>query len=113
MVVPSAPSVEASLIQIFRTFLLIGATSFGGGVVAYLRSSLVEKRGWLDDESFVQLLAMSQRLRGLSLAKGALVGWASVLIAGGVFLLLIRTKINPALLVLCGAVAGLFAFGLG
>ena len=33
--------------------------------------------------------------------------------AGAVFLLLIRTKINPALLVLCGAVAGLFAFGLG
>jgi hypothetical protein len=35
-----------------------------------------------------------------------------VLIAGMVFLLLIRTKINPALLVLCGAVAGLYAFGL-
>ena len=49
----------------------------------------------------------------ISLAKGALIGWASVLIAGAVFLLLIRTKINPALLVLCGAVAGLFAFGLG
>jgi len=32
--------------------------------------------------------------------------------AGAVFLLLIRTKINPALLVLCGAVAGLYAFGL-
>ena len=49
----------------------------------------------------------------ISLAKGALIGWACVLIAGAVFLLLIRTKINPALLVLCGAVAGLFAFGLG
>lgn len=49
----------------------------------------------------------------ISLAKGALIGWASVLIAGAVFLLLIRTKINPALLVLCGAVAGLFVFGLG
>jgi len=48
----------------------------------------------------------------ISLAKGALIGWVSVLIAGVVFLLLIRTKINPALLVLCGAVAGLFAFGI-
>src|SRR5262249_40920162 len=66
MVVPSAPPVEATLIQIFRAFLLIGATSFGGGVMAYLRSSLVEKHGWLDDESFVQLLAMSQSLPGLN-----------------------------------------------
>jgi chromate transporter len=49
----------------------------------------------------------------ISLAKGGLIGRASVLIAGAVFLLLIRTKINPALLVLCGAVAGLYAFGLG
>ena len=33
--------------------------------------------------------------------------------AGVIFLLLIQTKIKPALLVLCGAVAGPFAFGLG
>ena len=66
MVVPSAPPVEATLSQIFRIFLLIGATSFGGGVMAYLRSSLVEKHGWLDDESFVQFLAMSQSLPGLN-----------------------------------------------
>lgn len=61
-----APPVEATLSQIFRAFLLIGATSFGGGVMAYLRSSLVEKHGWLDDEGFVQLLAMSQSLPGLN-----------------------------------------------
>lgn len=47
----------------------------------------------------------------ISLAKGALIGWISILIAGVVFLLLVRTRINPALLVLCGAVVGLFAFG--
>src|SRR5262245_59433865 len=66
MAVSPAPPVEATLNQIFRAFLLIGATSFGGGVMAYLRSSLVEKHGWLDDESFVQLLAMSQSLPGLN-----------------------------------------------
>jgi len=66
MVVPSAPPVEATLSQIFRAFLLVGATSFGGGVMAYLRSSLVEKHGWLDDEGFVQFLAMSQSLPGLN-----------------------------------------------
>jgi len=41
-------------------------TSFGGGVVAYLRNGLVTKRGWLDDRAFVELLAISQSLPGLN-----------------------------------------------
>jgi len=52
--------------QIFGTFLMIGATSFGGGVVAYLRAGLVGKRGWVDDRTFVELLAISQTLPGLN-----------------------------------------------
>lgn len=65
---PSAPpeARAATVTQIFVEFLLIGATSFGGGVVAYLRSGLVEKRGWLDDRSFVELLSISQSLPGLN-----------------------------------------------
>ena len=46
----------------------------------------------------------------ISLAKGALVGAAGVVIAAVVFVLLVRTSINPALLVLGGALTGLFAF---
>lgn len=52
--------------QIFRAFLLIGATSFGGGVVAYLRSSLVERHRWIDDRTFVEFLAIGQTLPGLN-----------------------------------------------
>ena len=47
-------------------FLLIGATSFGGGVVAYLRSSLVDKHHWIDDRTFVECLAIGQTLPGLN-----------------------------------------------
>jgi chromate transporter len=47
----------------------------------------------------------------ISLAKGALTGWIGVIIAVVVFALLLGTRINPALLVLCGAAVGLFAFG--
>lgn len=57
---------EVSIFEIFTTFLLIGATSFGGGVVAYLRSSLVAKHEWLDDKTFVELLGISQTLPGLN-----------------------------------------------
>jgi chromate transporter len=52
--------------EIFLTFLTIGATSFGGGVVAYLRSALVAKKKWLDDEEFLAALEISQALPGLN-----------------------------------------------
>lgn len=52
--------------QIFAAFLLIGATSFGGGVVAHLRLRLVAEHGWVDDKTFVELLAISQTLPGLN-----------------------------------------------
>jgi chromate transporter len=57
--------VEVSVADIFREFLLIGATSFGG-VVPYLRGRLVVKRRWLDDRDFVEMLSMSQSLPGLN-----------------------------------------------
>jgi chromate transporter len=47
----------------------------------------------------------------ISLAKGALFNWIGVIIAVVVFALLLGTRMNPALLVLCGAAVGLFAFG--
>jgi len=55
-----------SLATIFTTFLVIGATSFGGGVVAYLRQALVVRRGWLDDDRFMTALEISQTLPGLN-----------------------------------------------
>jgi chromate transporter len=57
---------RVSLRAIFQTFLLIGATSFGGGVVAYLREMLVGNRRWLDEEEFLSALEISQTLPGLN-----------------------------------------------
>src|ERR1700759_5437714 len=65
-----APAVAArelpSVIDVFVTFLIIGATSFGGGVVAYLRSALVTKKKWLDDVKFLELMSISNTLPGLN-----------------------------------------------
>ncbi len=55
-----------SLGRIFRVFLVMGATSLGGGVVGYLRTGLVVRERWLDDTSFVELLSISQTLPGLN-----------------------------------------------
>ena len=55
-----------SLWRIFSAFALIGVTSFGGGIVAYLRRALVEKEKWLDGKQFMAALEISQTLPGLN-----------------------------------------------
>jgi chromate transporter len=60
-----------SIGQIFLEFLIIGATSFGG-VVPYLRESLVIKRHWIDDKEFVEMLSISQSLPGLNATNMAI-----------------------------------------
>lgn len=62
----AAPPARVGVVDIFRTFLFIGATSFGGGVVAYLREDLVGGRRWLDDDEFVRVMEISQTLPGLN-----------------------------------------------
>jgi chromate transporter len=57
---------KVSIPAIFAVFLQIGATSFGGGVVAYLRSALVTKKKWLDDAAFLELMSLSNTLPGLN-----------------------------------------------
>jgi chromate transporter len=63
---PALAAARPSLAEIFSTFLVIGATSFGGGVVAYLRQALVVQKRWLDDEQFMCALEISQTLPGLN-----------------------------------------------
>ncbi|HTC31583.1 MAG TPA: chromate transporter [Candidatus Acidoferrum sp.] len=65
-VTPSDPSPKAAVVDIFVTFLIIGATSFGGGVVAYLRNALVNQKKWLDDQHFLELMSISNTLPGLN-----------------------------------------------
>jgi chromate transporter len=68
---PSPAVTTASIAQIFWEFLIIGATSFGG-VVPYLRNSLVTKQGWINDKEFVEMLSISQSLPGLNATNMAI-----------------------------------------
>jgi chromate transporter len=67
----AAAEPRASIGQIFLEFLIIGATSFGG-VVPYLRGSLVTKRHWINDKEFVEMLSISQSLPGLNATNMAI-----------------------------------------
>ena len=63
---PAAPIPPPGLWAIFLEFLLIGAISFGGGIVAYQKILLTEKRRWLNDDEFMACLAISQTMPGLN-----------------------------------------------
>lgn len=93
---PYAVPRNVPLWEIFVTFLFIGAISFGGGVVAYLRASLVIKKGWLDEDHFLSALGISQALPGLNATNmsiivgdrlrglpGALVAFTGMTLPGG------------------------------
>jgi chromate transporter len=54
------------LADLFLQFLIVGAVSFGGGIIAYERILLVEKRKWLNADQFMAYLAISQTMPGLN-----------------------------------------------
>jgi chromate transporter len=56
---------KISLGAVFRLFLTVGAISFGGGVVAYLREYIVRGNQWMDDDEFLDALEIGQTLPGL------------------------------------------------
>jgi len=82
----AVPILPASIWEIFLEFLIIGASSFGG-VVPYLRGSLVTKRQWIDDKEFVEMLSISQSLPGLNATNMAVLvgeklrGWLGSVVA--------------------------------
>lgn len=50
--------------SMLRSFGLIGAISFGGGRAAYFQDELVRRRGWIDDDEFLEAVAVSQVIPG-------------------------------------------------
>ena len=52
--------------EVFLAFLKLGCTSFGGPVahLGYYRAEIVERRRWLDERSYADLVALCQFLPG-------------------------------------------------
>jgi len=101
-VAPAAAPIAAlvSIAQIFLEFLIIGATSFGG-VVPYLRGSLVTKRGWINDKEFVEMLSISQSLPGLNATNMAILVGEKLRGALGSFAAIIGICLPGAVLMYC------------
>jgi len=105
------PQHKASAQQVFWAFLQLGLTSFGGPAahVGYFRTAFVQRRAWLDDSQFAQLLAVSQFLPGpassqLGFAIGLhCAGWLGAMAAflafttPSVFLLMMLAALLPSI----------------
>jgi len=76
-------------VEVFLAFLRLGLTSFGGPVahLGYFRGEFVERRRWLEDRDYSDLLALCQFLPGpassqVGIALGlSRAGWAGALAA--------------------------------
>lgn len=87
----SAPqnSRQSSFLEVFGVFLRLGLTSFGGPVahLGFFRTEFVERRRWVDEQRYADLVALCQFLPGpassqvgiaLGLTRG---GWSGSLAA--------------------------------
>jgi chromate transporter len=99
---PTDEVTQVSLLDLFLQFLLIGAVSFGGGIIAYERILLIEKKCWLTADEFMGYLAISQTMPGLNSvnlavlagdhlrgALGAFIATIGLILPGSLFVLII------------------------
>jgi chromate transporter len=103
---------RGSCFEVFLVFLRLGFTSFGGPVahLGYFRTEFVDRRRWLDDYAFSDLVALCQFLPGPASSQVGMAiglrraGWAGMLAAWIAFTL-------PSAIALIGFAMGLAHYG--
>ncbi|MBB2172754.1 chromate efflux transporter [Gluconacetobacter asukensis] len=106
---PSDRPPTGSPFEILRVFLRLGCTAFGGPVahLGYFRTEFVERRKWLTEQAYADLVALSQFLPGpASSQTGFGIGLIRGGLAGGIAAWIGFTLPSAALLVA-------FAYGAG
>lgn len=96
MTEPTPETVQrGSVREVTLTFLRLGATAFGGPAahIGLFRQELVQRKGWLTDEQFLDLLGVTNMLPGPNSTEMAIhishvrAGWKGA-IAGGIAFIL-------------------------
>ncbi len=105
----SVPSNETgSALEVFSVALRLGLTSFGGPIahIGYFRHEYVERRRWLDEEHFGDLVALTQSLPGPASSElGIAIGTLRAGLAGGLAAWLGFTLPSAAILIALGLYA--------
>lgn len=77
---------QFSALAVFRIFLRLGLTSFGGPIahIGYFRQEFVQRRQWLSESAFADLVGLSQFLPGPASSQvGFALGLSRAGLAGG------------------------------
>ena len=92
-----------SPLEVFCAFLKLGVSSFGGPIahIGYFREEFVVRRGWLSEQTFVDLVALCQFLPGPASSQtgfsigliragfgGALAAWAGFTLPSAILMVL-------------------------
>ncbi len=100
---PTRPVPAGHVSEVFAVFLRLGLTSFGGPIahLGYFHDEFVLRRSWLDEKTYVDLVALSQFLPGPASSKvgiaiglsragyiGALAAWLGFTLPSAVALVL-------------------------
>ncbi|MEH2470989.1 chromate transporter [Nitrobacteraceae bacterium AZCC 2161] len=97
--------------EVFAAFLKLGLTSFGGPIahLSYFRNEFVERRKWLEEQSYADLVALCQFLPGpassqvgiaIGLSRagylGALAAWTAFTLPSALVLVLFAYGLSAA-----------------
>jgi chromate transporter len=96
---------QPSLASLFLGFVSIGMMSFGGGLTAWIRREVVQRRGWMDDQQFLSGYALSQLVPGATNVNLAVFIGAQLRgVPGAVSALLGLTALPVAIVLVLGAI---------
>jgi chromate transporter len=99
----AADAARGTAAEVFKVFLKLGVTSFGGPIahLGYFRTEFVERRRWLDERSYADLVALCQFLPGPASSQvgiavgqlragyaGAVAAWAGFTLPSAIALVL-------------------------
>lgn len=88
--------------EVFVTFLRLGVSCFGGPIahIGYFRRTFVERLGWLDDQTFGEVVALCSLTPGATSSKvGIVIGTLRARAPGGLAAWIAFTTPSAALLV--------------
>ncbi len=86
---------HSPLLEVIALFLRLGATAFGGPAasIGLMHDEVVQRRKWLDDQTFMDLLGATNLIPGLNAAEMSAhichrrAGWAGLVLGGISFIL--------------------------
>ncbi|XDD54554.1 chromate efflux transporter [Leptospira sp. WS4.C2] len=97
--------------DLFKTFLILGCTSFGGPIahLGYFQHEFVENKKWITSSAYADLVALSQFLPGPASSQvGIAIGQIRGGIPGGILAWFGFTLPSAVLLILFGLGVGLY-----